>query len=178
MKVLVLKGSPHPAGTTACLSDAFCAGAREAGHQVQCFDTAQLTIQPCTGCDYCRKNDGACIFEDDMLQINPHLLDADVVVLATPLYYFGMTAQLKSVIDRFYAINAALRARPKQLLLLAAGSEEGTWAMEGLKAHIKALCRYLGWEEGGQVLALEAGTAEDVKGSQHAVRAEELGRTL
>ncbi|AJE09338.1 flavodoxin family protein [Clostridium botulinum] len=113
MKALILTGSPHPHGTTAFLADEFSIGAKEAGHEVVRFDTAKLEIDPCIGCYYCRKNDGRCVYDDDMSQIYPHLMTADAVVLVTPLYYFSMTAQLKRTIDRFFAVNPVLRDTQK-----------------------------------------------------------------
>jgi multimeric flavodoxin WrbA len=178
MKVLVLTGSPHPHGTTAFLADEFCLGAVEAGHKIVPFNTAKLNIHSCIGCYHCRNNDGDCIYDDDMMQIYPHLLSADVVVLVTPLYYFGMTSQLKAVIDRFFAFNTALREKSKKLCLIAAGSDTDDWAMDGIKEHINSICRYLGWKEGGMVLAFGASTKEDAESSEYRLMAKNLGKTL
>ena len=87
MKALILTGSPHMKGTTSFLADEFISAATEAGNETVRFDTAKLDIHPCTGCMHCRKNDGRCVFDDDMQEIYPHLLDADAVVLVTPLEY-------------------------------------------------------------------------------------------
>lgn len=178
MKVLVLKGSPHLHGTTAFLADEFRIGAEEKGNEVICIETSKLSIHPCTGCNHCRRNDGKCVFDDDMAQICTNLLTSDAVVLVTPLYYFGMTAQLKSVIDRFYSVNALLREKPKKLFLIAAGSDTESWAMDALKSHYKAICRYLRWQEGGMVLALKARTKEDVENSEYKELAKVLGKEL
>jgi len=175
MKVLILTGSPHPNGTTAYLADEFCSGAKEAGHEISRFEAASMKIHPCTGCFHCRRNSGSCVYKDDMVQIYPRLLAADAVVLVTPLYYFGMTSQLKHVIDRFFSINKELRERPRKLLLIAAGNDEEDWAMDALKEHIRAMCRYLHWEAGGMVLALGANTSEDVENTDYQTNAWELG---
>lgn len=178
MKVLVLTGSPHIKGTTALLADAFCDGAEKAGHEAVRFDTATLKIHPCTGCNYCRRHDGRCVFHDDMSLIYPQLTTADAVVLVTPLYYFGMTAQLKSVLDRFYAINPSLLQAPKKLLLIAAGADVEDWAMDPLRAHFKILCTYLGWPSGGMVLAFGAGSPEDLHKNEYLTMARNLGEDL
>ncbi|HBD64467.1 MAG TPA: flavodoxin family protein [Clostridiales bacterium] len=178
MKILVLAGSPHLHGTTSYLADKFSEGAQEAGNEVIRFDVAKLKVHPCTGCDHCRRNDEKCIFDDDMSQIYPRLLEADAVVLVTPLYYFGMTAQLKAVIDRFYAINSSLRKQSKKLLLIGAGGDEEDWAMSALKSHYSTVCRYLGWSEGGMVLALGAETREDVENGIYAEAAKKMGREI
>lgn len=178
MKILVLTGSPHEQGTTALLADEFCAGAKESGHDVVRFDTAKLNINPCLGCFHCRKNDGKCVYDDDMKKIYPHLLTADAVVLVTPLYYFGMTAQLKSVIDRFFSINASLREKSKKLLLISACGNKEARAMDALVANFHAISRYLNWEESGMVLAIEAYTRKDAENSEYPAMARKLGAEL
>ncbi len=178
MKVLVLTGSPHLHGTTAFLADEFCIGAKEADNEIIRFDTSKLNIHPCTGCNYCRKNDRKCVFDDEMSQIYPHLLTAEAVVLVTPLYYFGMTAQLKSAIDRFYSANELLREKPKKLFLIAAGADGDSWVMDALESHYKSICRYLRWQEGGTVLAFGAASRKDAENSEYKTMARALGKEL
>lgn len=178
MKVLVLTGSPHLQGTTAFLADEFCIGANSSGHEIVRFDTAKLNILPCIGCSYCRKNEGKCVYDDDMSQIYPHLLTADAVVLVTPLYYFNMSAQLKRTIDRFFSVNPILRSTPKKLFLIAAGGDKDDWAMDALKANFHAMCRYLHWQEGGMLLALGSSTRKDVENSEYQMMAKSLGAKL
>ena len=180
MKVVVLTGSPHPNGTTATLADEFCAGVQEAKkHEIIRFDTAQREINPCIGCNYCHANDGRCVYPDDgMREIAPALIEADAVVLVTPLYYFGITAQLKATIDRFYAVNDKLRASPKKLYLLAACGDADEWAMDTLLTHVDSLCRYLNWEKKGSVLAYSCFTKEEVEKTQFPKLARELGASI
>lgn len=111
MKILVLTGSPRKGGNSNTLADNFIRGAEEAGHQVFRFDAAFKEVHPCIGCNKCGMN-GPCIFKDDFEFVRQHIVDADMVVFATPMYYFGISAQLKAVIDRFYAINGQIH-RPK-----------------------------------------------------------------
>lgn len=178
MKVLILAGSPHVGGTTALLAEEFESGAMDAGHKVVRIDTAKLDVHPCIGCYYCRSNGGKCVYKDDMVKIYPELLSADAVVLSTPLYYFGMTAQLKRTLDRFFAVNPLLRESGKKLYLLSAGNDTDEWAMDALIAHYHALCRYLHWEEGGMVLALGANTRQDLENSKYRKMARSLGASL
>lgn len=178
MKIVVMTGSPHAKGTTSVLADEFVAGAKEAGHEVARFDTGQMQVHPCTGCDHCRKVKETCIFKDDMLQVYPEMKEAEVVVFVSPLYYFGVTAQLKSTIDRFYAINLKLREIPMKAYLLAAGADVDEWAMDGITAHMKTMCRYLNWEYQGGVLALGAGVPEDLKSTDYPRQARDLGLSL
>lgn len=104
MKIVVLNGSPNIKGSTNILIDAFSKGAKEAGHSVDYFDIPYLKIHPCFGCVKCGYN-GPCVQYDDMTMIKESLLTSDMIVLATPLYYYGFSAQLKMVIDRFCAFN-------------------------------------------------------------------------
>ena len=108
MKIVMMTGSAHLHGTTATLADRFQQGALDAGHEVYRFDAAFQDVHPCIGCDKCRRT-GTCTFAaDDMKLLNPHLLAADAVVFVSPIYYFTINAQLKAVIDRFYANNEVL----------------------------------------------------------------------
>lgn len=180
MKILVLTGSPHKNGTTSLLTDEFCSGALESGHEITRIDTAKLRINPCLGCNHCRKNEGKCVHEyDDMIEIIIHLLNADAVVLVSPLYYFGITAQLKTVIDRFYSVDSLLREKSKRLYLIAAGADTDSWAMDAVKAHYKCLCNYLQWQEGGTLLCYGLGNREDVeKDSLYKEMAREMGECI
>ncbi|MGI6685906.1 MAG: flavodoxin family protein [Bacillota bacterium] len=171
----MLTGSPHLKGTTAMLADEFCLGAKEAGHELVRFDTAKLNIHPCLGCDHCRQNEGRCIQEDAMTEIYPHLLDADAIVFVTPLYYFGMSAQLKCAIDRFYAINSALQQMPKQAYLLTAGADVDDWAMDAIRMQFKTICRYLNWQDSGSVIAFGAATRDDLETGDYPKQARKLG---
>ena len=104
MNILVLNGSPHPQGNTRQMVNAFTEGAESAGHHVTIIDVCQKNIAGCRGCEYCHtKGQGTCIQKDDMQEVVAALKDADMLVLASPIYYHGLSGQLKCVIDRFYA---------------------------------------------------------------------------
>ncbi|MDO4731994.1 MAG: flavodoxin family protein [Bacillota bacterium] len=153
MKVLVLNGSPRKKGNSMLLAEAFCRGAEELGHELLYFDVAQMDIHSCIACDVCRR-EGSCFRRDAMQEIYPHLVDADAIVLATPLYYFGISSQLKRAIDRFYGVNTAMREHPKKAFLLASCGDPEPETMDALLAHYHALCAYCHWEDQGQVLAV------------------------
>ncbi len=177
MNILVITGSPHKKGTSALLADNFISGATEAGHTIFRFDTMFHVTQPCLACNYCRRNAGKCIQEDDMELIWEKLIHADMIVLVTPVYYFGMSAQLKKVIDRFYAINEELRSKPKKAVLLATCADDEK-AFKALKAHYDALCEYLHWENHGQVLAHSCAIREQIEASAYPGEAYTLGKHL
>lgn len=97
-KILILSGSPRKRGNSDTLCDQFMAGAQAAGHTVEKVFVSAQKIAPCTGCYACRN--GACVFQDDAPAIVQKMLEADVIVLGTAVYFYSMTAQLKAIIDR------------------------------------------------------------------------------
>jgi multimeric flavodoxin WrbA len=103
-KVLILKGSPREKGNSATLADWAAAGAREAGAEVESVYLHGMDIRPCDGCDLCKENGEFCIIEDDMQNLYPKLLEADAILLASPIYWFTYSAQLKLCIDRWYGL--------------------------------------------------------------------------
>ena len=104
MKILILNGSPRPNGHTAQMLTSFRDGARSAGHEVWQIDVCRKNIRGCLGCEYCHtKGGGKCVQKDDMQEVYPLLHAADMLVLASPIYYHNLSGQLKCTIDRFYA---------------------------------------------------------------------------
>lgn len=178
MNILIINSSPHTKGTTALLRDKFAEWASAAGHNITTFHACKEELHPCIGCDHCRTGEEGCIYKDGMEKLNPLLLSADRVVFVTPLYYFGMSAQIKTAIDRFYANNALLRSQPKKAILLAACGDTDSWAMDALYQHYQAVCRYLHWEDAGSVLAIGMYTRPDIESSDYPDAAKTLGQSL
>lgn len=178
MKIIVITGSPHRNGTTFLLTDEWIKGAESQGHEVIRFDAGLHPVHPCTGCDHCRSHEGKCVFDDLMTQILPALLSADLVLLSTPLYYFGFSAQIKAVLDRFYAVNEEVIAKPLKAMLLAAGGDSDDWAMGALEHHYETVCRYLHWQDTGRLLALGLNTREDAETSSYPQQARLLGASI
>ena len=104
MKILVLNGSPRPRGDTSKLIAVFQKAAEVAGHTVCVVDVCRKNIRGCLACEYCHgKGEGTCIQKDDMREIYDLLREANMLVLASPIYYHGISGQLKCAIDRFYS---------------------------------------------------------------------------
>jgi multimeric flavodoxin WrbA len=103
--VLVLKGSPREKGNSSLLADQVADGARAAGAEVESFHLHSMDIRPCDACDACQGTDDDCIIEDDMQTLYPKLRSADAIVVASPIYWFTMSAQTKLCIDRWYALE-------------------------------------------------------------------------
>ncbi len=102
-KVLILSGSPRKGGNSDLLCDAFARGAQESGHAVEKIRVAAQKIRPCSACYYCHEHGGECVHKDDMAALLQKMIDADVIVLASPVYFYAIDAQLKAVIDRTVA---------------------------------------------------------------------------
>lgn len=176
MKIVNITSSPHRKGTTDALASAFCRGAEEAGHAVFRFDAAKERVHPCLACDACRRT-GACVQKDGMEALMPRLLEADLIAFVTPLYYYGMSAQLKTVIDRFYGKNSEL-AGGKRTVLLAASADDSDWTVTALERHYETILRYLGWEDAGRVLAVGCGDRAAIEQTDFPERAYRLGKSL
>lgn len=178
MDILVLQGSPNRDGSTAMLVEEFARGAREAGHAVERIDVCAADVNPCRGCVACGYGARPCVQRDGMDEILDRVLAADMLVLATPLYYYGMTAQLKAVIDRFCSANSAISAkRLKAALITVAWNADG-WTFDALVAHYETLCRYLDMTDWGQVLGYGCGTPGMTRASRARREAYELGLRL
>ena len=176
MKILVLTGSPRKNGNSNTLADNFVKGAEEAGHEVVRFDAAFKEVHPCIGCNACGM-DGPCVFKDDFEFVRQHIVDADMVVFATPMYYFGISAQLKAVIDRFYAINGQIH-RPKKAALLMTYANTAASEAKPIESHYQTLIKYLGWTDAGQIIASGVWTAGAVNQTSYPKQAYELGKSL
>ena len=96
----------------------------------------------------------------------------------TPVYYHGPTAQLKTVIDRFYGVNPKICGVRKKAVLLAAAASPHAWVTDGLTALYRTDLRYLGWEDCGTVLAIGCATRQDVERTDYPRQAYELGKAL
>ena len=177
MKIVVLEGSPNRNGSTHILADCFRQGAEEAGHTVELIDVAHADIHPCTGCIHCGY-EGPCVQKDDVEGIRRKILDADMLVFVTPLYYYGMSAQLKALVDRFCAFNSSIQGKHMKSALIAAAWNSDGWTFEALEAHYQTLVRYLNLTDMGMVLGKGCGSPSMTKHSPYTQRAYELGNRL
>ena len=105
MKILILQGSPRANGNTAWMAEEFKKAAEAAGHEVTLVNVARKKIAGCLACEYCHtKGNGQCIQKDDMQELYPLLAQAEVLVLASPIYYFTLSAQIQAPIQHFYSL--------------------------------------------------------------------------
>lgn len=121
-KVLILSGSPRKGGNSDLLCDAFLRGALESGNEVEKIRITEKKVSPCRACYYCRDHGGACVYQDDMADILQKIVDADVLVLASPVYFYSINAQLKAVIDR--TVARWLEVRNKEFYYIVTMADE------------------------------------------------------
>lgn len=176
MKILVITGSPRKNGNSATLADHFIKGAKEVGHEVVRFDAAFRKVHPCIACNSCGMN-GPCVFKDDFEFVREHIIGADCVVFATPMYYFGISAQLKAVVDRFYAINGSIHVPKKAVLLMTYANTAASEAVP-IKSHYDVLLKYLGWTDAGQIIAPGVWPVGAIRHTRFPEQAYRLGKSV
>ncbi len=144
MKIAILNGSPRKQNTEAMVN-AFAEGAKEAGHEVEILHVGKMKIAGCLGCEYCHgKGEGKCIQKDDMEKLMPAYLESDMIVFASPIYYFSMTAQLEAALQRVYCIGKPAKAAKAALLLSSASG-----AYDAAITQYKAFTGFTGIEDMG-----------------------------
>ena len=147
-KVLILSGSPRKGGNSDILCDVFMRGALDAGNQVEKIFVASKHVAPCTGCYFCRNHGGRCALNDDMTDILRKIIDCDVLVLSSPVYFYSICAQLKTVIDRTVARWTEIANKDLYYIATAAESDEDTLDTTLACFHGFAMC-IDGYEEKG-----------------------------
>ncbi len=177
MRIVILMGSPNKNGSTSLLAEEFARGAREAGHNVERIDAAHADVHPCTGCIHCGY-EGPCVQKDGVDAIRAKILSADMIVFATPLYYYGMSAQLKALLDRFCAFNSSIQKKRMRSALISVAWNSDDWTFEALMAHYQTLTRYLNLTDMGTVLGYGCGTPSMTRRSPYPQQAYALGRGL
>ena len=119
-KVVILSGSPRKGGNSDLLCDQLLNGATESGHQVEKISLREKKIGYCVACDACQKSGGRCVQQDDMAEVLEKLINADVIVMATPIYFYTMNAQMKTLIDRCYALYTQISGKEFYFIMTAA----------------------------------------------------------
>lgn len=181
-KILVLNGSPQLKGNTAMLCEAFADGARENGHEVRQFNLQTMKIKGCLGCFRGGKDPSSpCVQKDDMEQIYPVYEQADIVILASPLYYWSVSGQLKTAFDRLFAVaecnaNWANPVKDCALIMAAEGDSPENW--KPALDYYNALVGFLNWHDRGRILAGGVLKAGDVAGRPAVEEARNFGRSL
>lgn len=181
-KILILNGSPRKKGNTAVLADQLIAGAKELGAEVEQVFLHGLDIHPCDACDYCQEGRRGCIIRDDMQDLYPKMLASDAIVIASPVYWYSMTAQTKLCIDRWYALESSddFELKGKKLSLLMVYGDKDLYSSGGITViyTLEGICRYVGMEFDGIVHGSAMNIGDVFKDKDLMEQALQLGKML
>lgn len=176
-QVLIISSSPRKGGNSDTLCDQFMKGTEEAGHPVNKIRLAELKIDYCSACYAC-KTKGHCVKKDDMEQVVEKMREADVIVLATPVYFYTMCAQMKTMIDRTLGGAQKVGLENKEFYLIAAAAD-GRAAMErtidGLRGYLECLP---GAKEMGVICGTGAWQLGDIQTNPAMQEAYRMGKSI
>jgi multimeric flavodoxin WrbA len=179
--VLILKGSPREHGNSAVLADQLGAGAKSAGAVVESVYLHGLDIRACDACDLCEEGAG-CVINDDMQTLYPKIEAADAIVLASPVYWFTFSAQMKLCIDRCYAYqsNDWREMQSKQYALILTYGDKDLYTSGGINAisTFETMCRFLNAENAGMVYGTMSDVGDAEKQPELMEQAYKLGQKL
>jgi multimeric flavodoxin WrbA len=181
-EILVLTGSPRRKGNSDKLADAFIRGAVSAGNTVHKFETAFMDIHGCRGCNACLTNrTEPCMIKDDFYQLIPHIEKSEAAVFASPVYFLGVSAQLKAVWDRFHSFTRGegrkrLAIKESVLLLSLGDTKKETYCTTA--ASYSQIAKYFGWTDRGIIAAGGMNGINDIQGHETLARAEALGKSM
>lgn len=157
-KVLILSGSPRKGGNSDLLCDEFMRGAKEAGNEVEKIRVPEKKIGYCSACYACRGT-GVCAKKDDMAEILQKMIDADVIVLSSPVYFYSIDAQLKAVIDR--TVARWTEVKDKEFYYIATSADK---EMSSQERTIECFRGYADCVEGAKEMGIIYGTGVYEKG--------------
>jgi multimeric flavodoxin WrbA len=173
--VLILSGSPRKGGNSDLLCDEFARGAAEAGNTVEKINVADRKIGYCRACYYCYDHDGECAVKDDMAGILDRMEKADVIVMASPVYFYSIDAQMKALIDRTVARWTDIRN--KEFYYIATCAAESDSACDATIECFRGFVRCLrGSQERGIIRGTGVYEPGEIKGKESMERAYQMGR--
>lgn len=176
-KVLLIASSPRKGGNSDLLCDQFVSGAREAGHQVEKINLKDKKINYCTGCGTCFNGDKACSQKDDMSEILDKMINADALVLATPVYFYTMCGQMKTLIDR--TVSRYTEISNKDFYFIVTAADENKQALERTIEEFRGFTTCLDEpKEKGIIYGTGAWNIGDIKGSNAMNQAVEMGKAV
>lgn len=175
--ILILSSSPRKGGNSDLLCDQFMLGAKEAGNQVEKIFLRDKEINYCLACNACKINKGICSIKDDMAEVMDKMIAADVIVMATPVYFYTMDAQMKTLIDRTVARYREMTNKEMYFIVTAADNSKEAMerTIEGFRGFTSCLS---GAKEKGIIYGTGAWNIGDIKGSKAMEDAYEMGRNV
>lgn len=178
MKIVIITGSPHKNGTSALLTEQLIKGISAEGNEIFRFDTAFENVHPCIGCDTCQFGKKPCVFKDAMTELYPKVIEANMIIFVTPLYYHAMSSQIKMAIDRFHGIDDLIRGTKKKTMLMMTCGSNDQRITNGVVASYREMIHYLGWEDAGILLAYGCYQRKDIEMSEYPKLAYQLGKQV
>lgn len=188
--ILIVVGGGRPSGNTAQLADAFAQGAKSAGHHVETISLLKTEVKGCTGCNACRHG-RACVQKDGFQELIPKIKKADLLVFASPLYFWTFSARLKAFVERFYCLAENDPTPPfgryeqypqKDCALLMTAADNLFWTFEQAVSYYRfTLVNYIGFHDKGMVLAGGCGGTSgmpQIQKTPHLQRAFEFGKSI
>jgi multimeric flavodoxin WrbA len=182
-KIVVILGSPRKKGNSSTLAESLIKGAKENGAEIQTFFIQGLDIKPCNACDQCIKNpDSGCVIDDDMQKIYPAVRAADSIVIASPIYWFNITAQTKLFIDRCYALiesrGHAFTGKKIGLILVYGDTDPFRSGATNAIRSYQDIFRYVGAKIAGLIYGTAMSAGEIQNNKQLMDKAYNLGKRL
>lgn len=175
--VLILSGSPRKGGNSDLLCDEFLRGAREADNQVEKIFLRSKKIAPCNACYFCKRSGGQCAIRDDMAEVLDKMQAADVIVMASPVYFYSIDAQMKAVIDRSVARWTDIPNKEFYYIMTAAEDSEDV--MDCTLECFRGFARCLnGAREMGVIYGKGVYEAGAIQGTPAMKEAYEMGRQV
>ena len=177
MNILIISGSPRKGGNTELLAEAFAKGA-SAQHHVEIVSVRDIKVNPCLGCNACFVSESnSCAQKDDMALIYEKMNQADMLVIASPVYFYGISAQLKTVIDRFHnPIRDSFHIKKMALLLVGAATLPELF--DAILTEYNLCLKFFNIDDAGKVLVRGVKDKGDIKGTSSLEDAYQLGISI
>jgi len=189
-KILIVQGGGRPKGNTAQLADSFKRGAEEAGHSVEVISLLRYEVKGCLGCNACRYGK-PCVQKDVFNDLTPKIMEADLLVLASPLYFWTLSSRLKAFIERFYCLAEEDPNPPlgryekypvKDSVLLMTSADDFFWTFQQAESYYKfAVVDYMGFHDKGMLLAGGCGDTNgkpQIEKTRHLEEAYRFGKNI
>lgn len=152
--ILMLSGGARSGGNSEALAAAFLSGAKNAGHETMLYNCAQMPMTSCMHCDLCWHNNSPCIMNDNFNELWPMLEKADMLVLASPLYWYNFSGHLKCALDRLYPYSSKHRKRDlpiRETMLLMCGESHFPRSFAGAAESYRQILGLKGWKDRGRL---------------------------
>ena len=176
-KIVVLVGSMRKEGNTDLLVKAFVDGASKK-NEIEIISVAEYKVNPCIGCNSCfERKDNSCFQKDDMEVIYEKLAKADMIVIASPVYFYGISSELKAIVDRLHTpLRNTFKVKKLGLLLVAAATLPAVF--DAIEIQYKLVLDFFKLEDAGRVLVRGVKEKGDIKGNKALEEAYKLGMSI